>query len=193
MRERLFHEELFHQLVAGNRKSFVDLELVFFHLGLEAFGDSRVGSVAGFIEFEGLIRYEVDKAHIGSTFVEGYEHRADDGAEGFTELSNDLFELCVLVVHFIDKECLGQLFCIIPGKLCTDLQTGLTVNNDDGASGDRNSLLDLADEVEIAGGIENIDLLAVPDKIHKRCGDRAVFFYFFGVEIADRVAVCDLT
>ena len=58
---------------------------------------------------------------------------------------------------------------------------------------DRNSLLDLADEVEIAGGIENIDRLAVPDKIHKRCGDRAVFFYFFGVEIADRVAVCDLT
>ena len=55
------------------------------------------------------------------------------------------------------------------------------------------SLLDFADEVEIAGGIENIDLLAVPDKIHKRCGDRAVFFYFFGVEIADRVAVCDLT
>ena len=77
---------------------------------------------------------------------------------------------CIIIIKFINKECLGKscLVSIIPRKLCSNLNTCLTVYNDNCAIGNTYRLVYLANKIKITRSIKNVYLAILPYHIKHR-------------------------
>jgi len=126
-----------------------------------------------------FIFYKAVEANLFSVLKYGNENGTYLCSEGIVQRLERFLVTSVLVVDLVDEEYLRCFSRIIKCKLCSDLHAALTVNNDDRASRNTNSLLNFAREVEVAGGVKDVDLNVVPFYICQCCrhGDTALLFF----------------
>ena len=72
--------------------------------------------------------------------------------------------VCIIQIHIGDIDHPGQVifFAEFPCALRTDFDTGLTGDNDDGGIRHADRFFHFSDEIEISGGIKDIDLAVLP-------------------------------
>src|SRR5262249_13666989 len=111
------------------------------------------------------------------------------GAQG----GDRLVEGGVLAVHAVDHDHARQLALVHvhPGVLGADLDTGGGVDQQQGGIGGAQTGLLLAPQVNVAGGVEQVDLGALPFHRDDGQGDGGVALDLVGVVVGDGVAVFD--
>ena len=103
-------------------------------------------------------------------------------------------EIGVLPVHFIDEDKAGEIsfVAVIPGLLGADFDAGGGADDDDGAFSDAHRCLDLADEIGVAGSIDDVYLFVLPLAGEQGQVDADLALYFVGVVIGSARAIVDL-
>ena len=93
-----------------------------------------------------------------------YEKRADGNSECRTECIERLVEAALRVIELVYEERLrnSRIGCVLPGKLRTDLNTRLTVDNDKRGIGNSYALHYLSGKIKITGSVKNIYLAVFP-------------------------------
>ena len=117
----------------------------------------------------------------------------DDGGNGGAELVLDGVDaggvVGVGLLHAVDEHHAGLLAQHLPGALHTNGQTVLGVAHDDGALGGADGADGLAGEIEVAGSVHDVDLLALIHDGSKGQRDRDLALNLLGVVVAGGVAV----
>ena len=135
--------------------------------------------------------YEVDNA---GAVGHGDHDRADGCAVFFLECGQDCVVVAVLFIDLGDVEHCGNACCleIFPASLRADGDAVLGRAEDDAGLNNADSGENVADEVEIAGAVKNVDLAAaeVYGGDGGRDGDLALDL--FSVIVADGASVGDL-
>ena len=93
------------------------------------------------------------------------------------------------LLHAVDEHHPGLLTQHLPGTLHTHGQAVLGVAHDDGALGGADSAHGLAGEIEVAGGVHDVDLLALILHGGKGQGDGYLALDLLGIIVAGGVAV----
>src|SRR5690606_9799319 len=96
-------------------------------------------------------------------------------------------------VHLVDHERPGQVGgCrCIPDLLRADLDAGRRVQEDERQVGDAHRAADLTDEVGVAGGVEQVDLVVAPLDRYQAGADGDAPLDLIGVPVGDRVSLLD--
>ena len=162
---------LVEQILAGLRQRLVEGGLVFLGDRNVFRGHFHLGALAFSVVAEGFHFDQIQHGHVlaGS---ERNEHGADRFSELFMKLPEYPTEICVGIVTLVDKERTGNArrLRIIPRKLGADLHAGFCVHADHGVVGNPERLQDFSGEIQISGGVQNIDLTIFPRNIGNRSG-----------------------
>ena len=190
MSERLFeYKYLFHKLIAGGGKRFIELRLISLYFIRIACGELHCGTNTLCVAGEAFIGDQIVKSDVPRAFVKGHKQWAYRRAESFAQAVVGVFEIGVFVIHLVYKERLGLAGGIIPCELRADLAAALCIDNDDRACGDRDRLLDFACEIEHTRSVKYIYLFPVPFHIYERGLDGIASFDLFRIEIACGISV----
>ena len=181
-------EILHHEVVGGTGQSLVQSILIVVSSLLPVDLHGNAASLTAVVILEGLHVDQVDHGNV-LTGLHGNEHRADGNAEGCVDLVEHAGELGLGIVAFIDKESLGNTgsTSVIPRKLGTNLNTGLTVYADDGGIGNTDSLLHFTGEIQEAGGVQHVDLGILPGQERGSSRKSKASCLLLCVVVADRV------
>ena len=97
-------------------------------------------------------------------FMNGKVERNDLGTVELGEGIDRPAIVCIIQIHIGDIDHPGQVifFAEFPCALRTDFDTGLTGDNDDGGTRHADRFFHFSDEIEISGGIKDIDLAVLP-------------------------------
>ena len=184
-------EVLFHQIVRGLGDGFEQHVAVFVSDRLEFFGNRGFFRNALLVVNDRAHVDEVQKADDLVAFDHGNQDRTDGNAERFAQLRVNALEASFTVIELVDVERTRNacILSLLPGKLRTDFDTGLTVNDDHGSVRNAHRLVNFTDKVKVTGSIEQVDLDAVPHNGSNggRYGKSALDF--FVIIVADGVAV----
>ena len=184
-------EELLHQLFAGLGHGFHELVVQLVHHALLVGGDGDLlALVAG-----GLKGALVDHVHhAGDLLVlvpDGDHHRGHALAEALPQGVEGGVEVDVVLVHFGDVDDAGQPALVQqpPGPLGAHGKAALGGAHQHPRVGHGQALGHLAGEVEVAGGVQHVDLAAVVLHGGHGGGDGDLALDLLGVVIANGVAV----
>ena len=190
----LFRKEFFHQSLVGLGNGFQEHIAVF-----RRFFPERRGNLADLfaasVEEARFHICQVQKPDDFIVFQNRNQNRADTDAELLAQLVKYAAETRFGVVALVDEKCARQfrVRSIIPCKLRADLNACFCVDNNHSASGNAQRLLDLADKIKVAGGVEQIDLFLLPFDQCQRGGNGKASFQFFIIIIADCIFIADLS
>ena len=178
-------EELLHQLLVGAGGSLHQLSAQGLHL---------VGHVAGDGALTlGIVSLVVQQVHDDGDSLVGVGLGGHDGGDGGAVLGLDGLNagrvVGVGLLHAVDEHHPGLLAQHLPGTLHTHGQAVLGVAHDNGALGGADSAHGLAGEIEVAGGVHDVDLLALIHNGGKGQGDGDLALDLLGVVVAGGVAV----
>ena len=100
-------------------------------------------------------------------------------------------EVGVGIVTLVYEEGTGNtgFHSVIPSQLGTDLKAGLTVDGDDSRVRHTNALQHFAGEIQVAGGVQHVDLYIFPHQIGGCQGKGETAADFFCIIVANRSAV----
>ena len=145
---------------------------------------------AVFIKYVSLLLDEVDSADYFATLNKRDGERAYALTEGLCERIENAAESCFVIVKLVNEESLGKLClgCVIPCEFGTNFDACFTVNNDNGTVGNASSLQNFTGEIQITGGIDDVDLNILPHQGSNRSGNRDVASCLFGVVVANGVS-----
>ena len=126
----------------------------------------------------GLHTDEVDDAAEGILLADGKLHGHGIGAEALADHLLDAEEVCAVDVHLVDVCDAGDVILVrlAPHRLGLRLDTALCAERRDGAVEDAERTLDFDREVNVAGGIDDVEAVALPDtgRCSGRDGDAAL-------------------
>ena len=178
-------EELLHQLLVGAGGSLHQLGAQGLHLVSHVAGDGALAL--------GVVSLVVQQVHNDGDGLVGVGLGGHDGGDGGAELSLDGVHaggiVCVGLLHAVNKHHPGLLAQHLPGALHAHAEAVLGIAHDDGALGGADGGQGLAGEVEVAGGVHNIDLdiIILHGSKSQRNGNLALDL--LGVVVAGGVAV----
>ncbi len=121
--------------------------------------------------------------------------RGDLLAVHFLQLLDDASEADIVIVHLGHEEHARDISLLaeLPCLLGADLDAVLAGDDDDRRIRDADSLLDLADEIEVAGRVKDVDLAFIPLYRYDRAADGEFSLLLFRVVVADGIAVGNLS
>ena len=192
-RKFLAGEIFFHQLLTGLRDRLTDGGAQ----PLQTVSHVRQRHRRRFPVFI-CIRAVFEQVHIALDLVllhHGHHDWAHHRAELRFELFEHLIEIRMFAVQLVDKEHRRDLLLLrrLEALFRADGDTRLAGQHDDGAARRADALLPSAGEIEQSRRVEQVDLDVLPRKRQDRRGNRRLAANFLGIEIADRVAVGNLT
>ena len=182
-----FHglEELLHQLLIGAGGGFHQLSAQGLHLVGHVGGDGALAL--------GVVSLVVQQIHDDGDGLVGVSLGGHDGGDSGAELALDSLDaggvVGVGLFHAVDEHHAGLLAQHLPGTLHTNGQAILGVAHDDGALGGAQGAHSLTGEVEVAGGVHHVDLLALIHDGGKGQRDGDLALGLLGVVVAGGVAV----
>ena len=194
IRELLACEIALHQILGQLRDVLAQRRAVLVDAVLHVLGDRDLDALVA-VHAVGLADNAVDDA---DGVAVALEDRDNDRRYRYAELLLQLVQrgivIRVFLVDFRDVEharhCL--LLAALPRLFRADARAGLAGRDDQSGLCNAHRALHFAFKIKEARGIEQVDLAVVPF-YGRYCGrDRELAADFFGVEIADRVAVGDL-
>ena len=182
-------EEFFHELF-GNGCRLHELHAQLFNLVRIGCGNGYLCGLAALGLISGVMN-EVDNA---AAVGHGDHDRADGRTVLFLERGQDSVIVAVLFVYLRDVEHCGNAgrLKIFPASLRTDGNAVLGRAEDDAGLNNADSGENVADEVEIAGAVKNIDLAAAEAYGSDGSRDGNLALDLFSVIVADGIAVGDL-
>ena len=156
----------------------------------ELFGDRARAAV---VAHPRLPADEVDDVSEAVASADRDRERHDLHAEALAQRGQHLLEVRVLAVHARDRHEARQRARVglLPRHLGAALDARGGVDGDDGGVGGRRAAHHLADEVEVAGRVDEVDAVALPLERQRRQRDRVGPPVLFLVEVGDGVAVLD--
>ena len=139
----------------------------------------------------GLLGYDVHIADKLLVLADRKIQRSDLGSVELCKSIDYLDRGSVLHIHVGDIEHSGKavLLAQIPCLLRSDFNAALAVNNDDRRVSSCCSFFSLADEIEISGSVQHVDLHILADHGNDRGADRELSVLFFFIKVTDRIAV----
>ena len=192
--EGLLHEELLHELIVGLGHGFIQRHLHLLDAVGSGGGDGNLIELIGLgVELIGLIIHQVDVAIDGIALHVGDDDGADGIAEHFLDALEGLIEIGVLHIQLIDEECLGFIHAggQTVGLFGADAHAVLGGNDQKHRLGGTDALRNAGGEIEHTGGIQQVDLYAVPIEGRNGGADRYLTLDLLGIEVAYGIAVGD--
>ena len=195
-------EVLLHQVVVaggdGLEQQLAVLVGLVFHVGRDL-DLVPLGAELLVVPDEGLHLDQVDQADerlvgLGATGTDG---QVDDGRRGLQAIldhRDGAVEVGADAVHLVD-EAHARHFVLVgltPHGLGLRLDAGDRVEHRDGAVEDAQRPLDLDGEVDVAGGVDDVDAVVVPDAGRGCGGDRDATLLLLRHVVHGRGAVVDL-
>ena len=178
-------EELLHQLLIGAGGGLHQLSAEGLHLVGHVGGNSALAL--------GVVGLVVQQVHDDGDGLVAVGLGGHDGGNGGAVLGLDGLDAgCVVgvgLLHAVDEHHAGLLAQHLPGALHTHGQAVLGVAHDDGALGSADGAHRLAGEIEVAGSVHDVDLLALIHNGGKGQGDGDLALDLLGVVVAGGVAV----
>ena len=140
-----------------------------------------VGAAAEHLDCAAELRLRADRQ----------EERLALGAEHALDAFQRVVPAGVFAVQAGDHDGAGNAAAArhAPDGLGADLHAGGSIDDEDGGVGDGDGGDDFADEVGVAGSVEQVDAEVAVGERDERGADRHAAVAFFGVEVGDGVAV----
>ena len=182
-------EVLVHELLAGAGGIFSYLTVHLLNAVGHVGGHGDLAAVLALV-LVGLAGQDIDEAGDLGAGHDGRGHGAQRGAELLAQLLKGLVEVGVLLVHLGDVYGAGQARVGkgLPGLLGADVQAVLGGDADDADVRDAQSLSDLAREVEVSRGVDDVDLGLLILSVHRAGGDTYLAADLLRVVVRDGVA-----
>lgn len=142
-----------------------------------------------------LARKEVDDtAELGTT-PDRYFDRQYLGRQVRLDIGKDPFEVGVVLVHLAHEKQTGQVQLVthLPDLLGTHLNAAHTAQHDDSRIRGVQRRDRLTEEVEVAGGVEQVDLGVHPFGVGQAQADRVLARDFVGGIVGEGRAVLDVS
>ena len=185
-----FFEVLLHQFFVGAGDGFHN----FFARGGDHFffaGGQRNflhGLAGGFV---GFLFKHVHNALEAEAFAQRQQDRHYFGAELAAQGFEGLMEIGVLAIHLVDDEAAHDAVLCgeRPRFFRADGHAGNGADDDGRAFAYAHRAHHFADEIEVAGHVDEVDLLALPFDGRNGGGNGNAAAGFFGVKVGDGVAV----
>ena len=178
-------EELLHQLLVGAGGGLHQLSAQSLHLVGHIAGDGALAL--------GVVGLVVQQVNDNGNGLVGIGLGGHDGGDGGAVLALDGLDagdvVGVGLLHAVDEHHAGLLAQHLPGALHAHGQAVLGVAHDDGALGGADGAHGLAGEIEVAGSVHDVDLLALIHNGGKGQGDGDLALDLLGVVVAGGVAV----
>ena len=135
--------------------------------------------------------HNIDITYKLTVFTDREMKRSDPLAIQLCQLFHDLTIADIIHVHIGNKDHSRKFIFLaeIPCLLCSNLNTGLTGNNDDRCICCTDGFLNFSHKIEISGSIQYIYLHLIPWYRNQRSCDGKMSLYFFLVIIADSIAI----
>ena len=193
-RRHIALEEAFEHLVVGHDDAFDEVVV---HLVLESgelVGNRALGVGAPLVE-EALVGEQVGDAAEARLFADRELERGDAGAEPRPELVERALEVGTLTVELVDEDHARQvqLRGDPPDRLGLHLDAIDRADHEHRKVGHPQRGVDVADEVGVARGVDEVDLVAFPLERGQRQRQAQVPLLLLGLEVTDRGAVLDAT
>ena len=182
-------EVLVHQLLAGAGGVLGDLAVKLLNAAGHVGGHGDLGALLALV-LVGLAGEDVHQAGDLGAVHDGGGHGAQRGAEFLAQLLKGLVEVGVLLVHLGDVYGTGhtRVGKGLPGLFGADVQAVLRGDADDADVRDAQGLGDLAGEVEVSRGVDDVDLGLLILGVHGAGGDADLAAYLLLVVVRDGVA-----
>ena len=191
--EFLFHEELFHQLFVSHGNRFGDFHVVFFDLVSQIRRD--------FLRFIAVVKVpcflpqDIDGTDRLAVLDNRHFERDNALAELITDICQNIIKVGIRIVHLVDEEDGRQLalaYSFLPGSLGACFDAFLGINNDQGIVTNAEAGDFFAFIVHVAGGVDEVDLLAFPFDRGQMAvaGQAALAFFRVKVQGGCAVGVC---
>ena len=141
----------------------------------------------------GFLLDEVDDARKGVLGADRQRQRCDLLAVTRLELRQRLVVVRVLAVHTVDEDDARQpgAVGVRPRHLGADLHTGDGIDNDDADVGGADAALHFADEIGVAGRVDDVDFVVSPLAWDEREAEADFAFDFVGLEVGGGGAIVD--
>ena len=135
----------------------------------------------------------MQQVHNGGDLLVAVDHGSHDGRDGLAELALQGVQaglvVAVVLIGAVDEDHAGLLAQHLPGALHTHGQAVLGGAHQHGALGGADGGQSLAGEVEVAGGVHDVDLHALIIHGSKGQGNGNLALDLLGVVVAGGVAV----
>ncbi len=148
---------------------------------------------AGDIVSDDLVAQHVQHLVEAGAGIDRDVHGKDAGAKMLAGGSQDLVEIRIDFVQGIDDQNLGdaEIRGVIPDPLGADADAVLGMDDDQGKIGHAQRAEGLADEIQVAGGVDDVELLAHPFGVEQGGLDGDVPLLFADVIVGNGAAVGD--
>ena len=167
-------------LIVGGCRLFDELCAVLVGDVHHVFGDGLLAEVLAEVVIIDLRLHadEVDDAAEGILLADGKFHGHGVCAEALAEHPLDAEEVCAVDVHLVDVCDAGDVILVrlAPHRLGLGLDAALCAERRNGAVQNAQRTLDFDGEVDVAGGIDDVEAVALPDTGRRggRDGDAAL-------------------
>ena len=193
-RRHIAFEEAFEHFVVGHDDAFDEVVV---HLVLERrelVGDLALGVRAPLVE-KALVGEQIGDAAEARLFADRELERRNAGAELRPELVEGALEVGTLPVELVDEDHAGQvqLRGDPPDRLGLHLDAIDRADHEHRKVGHPQRGMDVADEVGVARGVDEVDLVALPLERGQRQRQAQVPLLLLGLEVTHRGAVLDAT
>ena len=153
---------------------------------IDLFGLTRVVDIC-------LVAKQIGNAVERSVLADGEFNRGDTGSESILQVRQGVVERGPFLVEFVDENHprYTELLCDSPGVLGLYLDTLCGVDHEDGEIDNAEGGMDISDEIGVAGGVDEVDLVPHPLEGCQCQAQRHVASVLLRIEIGDRVALLD--
>ena len=162
---------------------------------LQVFGQvirNRAFFLAGLINISSsCLLHNIDITYKLTILTDREMKGSDPLAVQLCQLFHDLTIADIIHVHICNKDHSRKFIFLaeIPCLLCSNLNTGLTGNNDNRCICCTDGFLNFSHKIEISGCIQHIYFHLIPWYRNQRSCDGKMSLYFFLVIIADSIAI----
>ena len=170
-------EVLLHELFVGLSNGLNQLLAVFFRLVLEVLWDFLVGRLSAGLDLatpgDCLHIQQVDNAVEVILSADRQLHNQWLGAQAVDDGLNGEVEVSAQLVHLVNEADTRNvvLSCLTPHLLGLRLNAFLTVEDCDGAVKNTQGTLNLNGEVNVTRGVDDVDLVVIPEAGHGSGGN----------------------
>ena len=191
--EFLFHEELFHQFFVSHGNRFGDFHVVFFDLVSQIRRDFL--RFIAVVKVPCLLPQDIDGTDCLTVLDNRHFERDNALAELAADIFQDIIKVGIRIVHLVDEEDGRQLalaYGFLPGSFRACFDTFLGINNNQGIVTNTEAGDFFAFIVHVAGGVDEVDLLAFPFDRGQMAvaGQAALAFFRVKVQGGCAVGVC---
>ena len=195
LRQIALLEKFLHQRVVGFGDVLDELAVQFLYLRLPFAGGGFLGVFAGAV---GRVGHDFVAQHVQHLVetrpgIHRHVHRKDVPPEMLLRRLQHRVEIHVLLVERVDDDHFREAVAggVIPHAVGAHAEAVLRVNDDQREIADAQRAQTFADEIQIAGRVNDVELLAHPFGVHQRGGDGNLPVLFADVIIGNGGAVGD--